>query len=63
MGDHLPSKLRGIFREKQVVSLVVNSKHRTDEDVIKDGHDNIERIVMEMANKGVSKDSVDSICF
>ena len=64
VGHHLPRKLREVFREEQVVSFVANSDiGRADRDVLKESEDSMEAIVAEMASNGVSKESVDQICF
>ena len=60
VGHHLPTRLREVFREEQVVSFVANSDSRADRDVLKESQDSIEAIVAEMASNGVSKESVKS---
>ena len=63
VGHHPPTRLRGVFREEQVVSFVTNSDSRANRDVLKERQDSIEAIVVNMASNGVSKESVNQICF
>ena len=63
VGHYLPSRLREVFREEQVVSFVANSDSQANRDMLKEGQDAIEAIVAEMTSNGVSKESVNQICF
>ena len=63
VGHHLPRRLREVFREEQVVSFVVNSDSRANRDVLKEGQGSIEAVVAEMTSNGVSKETVNQICF
>ena len=63
VGHHLPTRLREVFREEQVVSFVANSDSRADRDVLKESQDSIEAIVADMVSNRVIKESVNQICF
>ena len=54
VGHHLPSRLKEVFQEEQeqVVSFVANSDSRAVRDMLKEGQDEIEAIVAEMASNG-----------
>ena len=64
MGEHLPIELRDFFREEQVVSFVAGSDNRAKKrHILNECEDLIEAIAAEMASNGVSKESVNQICF
>ena len=60
--EHLPEKLKEVFKPEQVVSFVVNDANEaTKRNMLKECEAAIEAIATDMACSGVSKDCVDRI--